>query len=370
MRRLNADAGAAATLVVVVLAMGSLLGLGAVVLDFGSVMAERRQLQNGADAAALAIARDCAEDAATCDTSEAAAGVWVDLNDAGGDLSGDAGVYDVCTGAGTAAPCLDPAGGGALADCLPPEPGASWSGFVEVRTQTSVVPPLMGQVLGSPGKSAAACARAAWGPVGSLTTIPVTFSLCEWQSMTSNGTNFAPAPEPDGSYPGGYPTSYQRKLHTHQGASGSAAGTCDPGPAYSDIPGGFGWLEPDGADCEAYYEVGGGPSSDTGASLPAECRTDIAPLVGHVVYIPIFTAVTGVPDRVYDIEGFAAFYLTGYGRIPSASPPRVPSIAGGGHLCTGSEHCLYGWFTESLGPPDSGIGSGPDYGLSTSELSG
>ncbi|MGH9188683.1 MAG: pilus assembly protein TadG-related protein, partial [Acidimicrobiales bacterium] len=36
------------------------LGMGALVLDIGAVVQERRELQNGADAAALAVAKDCA----------------------------------------------------------------------------------------------------------------------------------------------------------------------------------------------------------------------------------------------------------------------------------------------------------------------
>ncbi|MEO5975240.1 MAG: pilus assembly protein TadG-related protein [Ilumatobacteraceae bacterium] len=42
-----------------------LLGSGALVIDMGSLWSERRQLQNGADAAALAVALDCAKTACT-----------------------------------------------------------------------------------------------------------------------------------------------------------------------------------------------------------------------------------------------------------------------------------------------------------------
>ena len=38
-----------------------LIGVGALVIDSGALYAERRQLQNGADAAALAVAQDCAD---------------------------------------------------------------------------------------------------------------------------------------------------------------------------------------------------------------------------------------------------------------------------------------------------------------------
>ena len=38
----------------------ALIGVGALVIDVGRLYVERRDLQNGADAAALAVAQDCA----------------------------------------------------------------------------------------------------------------------------------------------------------------------------------------------------------------------------------------------------------------------------------------------------------------------
>lgn len=382
MQRLrNSDEGAVGTLVAVLLAFGVLLGMGALVLDVGAAHAERRQLQNSADSAAIALAQSCAADAATCSTDAAAAQPWVNANAEDG-LSQ---VAEVCRGAaGVTGSCTSLTTSGTLTDCLPPDPArqAGWSGFIEVRTQTQqldgtlLLPPTMSRALlgnaTDAGRSVGACARAAWGAVGGLGTIPLTISLCEWESMTADGTDFAPPPEPDGSYPAGYPVAYEKALHTHQGADGDAAGTCASGPANSDIAGGFGWLVPEGSSCEAYYdEDESGVVADPGASIPSECRHDLAPLVGQLLYIPIFNDVTAAPDRVYTIDGFAAFYLSGYGKIPSAIPNRVASIATGVHLCTGSEHCLYGWFTQALLPGDATIGSGgSDFGLTTTELSG
>ena len=56
--RAGQDEGA--TLVFVAVVLVALLALTAFAVDFGRMWEERRQLQNGADAAALAIAEDCA----------------------------------------------------------------------------------------------------------------------------------------------------------------------------------------------------------------------------------------------------------------------------------------------------------------------
>ena len=54
----NRDEGA--VLVLVALFLTILLGVGALVVDFGALYVEKRSLQNGADSAALAVAQGCA----------------------------------------------------------------------------------------------------------------------------------------------------------------------------------------------------------------------------------------------------------------------------------------------------------------------
>jgi len=58
MRRLRNDDGSIAIIVAIVMVV--LLGMATLVVDVGRLYVERRQLQNGADAAALAVAVDCA----------------------------------------------------------------------------------------------------------------------------------------------------------------------------------------------------------------------------------------------------------------------------------------------------------------------
>lgn len=74
MRRLRlrhrGDDGAVAVLVAVLLSGGVLLGMAALVIDVGGLYAKREQLQAGADAAAWAVAQNCADDGEACTTAE------------------------------------------------------------------------------------------------------------------------------------------------------------------------------------------------------------------------------------------------------------------------------------------------------------
>ena len=54
------ERGAVAVIVALMLGTGVLTGIGALVIDVGQIYQERAELQNGADAAALAVAKSCA----------------------------------------------------------------------------------------------------------------------------------------------------------------------------------------------------------------------------------------------------------------------------------------------------------------------
>lgn len=86
----NDERGAIAVLVAITLTV--LMGVGALVLDVGALYVERRELQNGADAAALAIAESCAlDECPTTAAEDAAAEVYADANS----LDGISAVDDV-----------------------------------------------------------------------------------------------------------------------------------------------------------------------------------------------------------------------------------------------------------------------------------
>ena len=63
------ERGAVGTIVGVLLAMGVVFGFLAISVDVGSLLWERRQLQNAADAAALSLATECGKPGANCTTT-------------------------------------------------------------------------------------------------------------------------------------------------------------------------------------------------------------------------------------------------------------------------------------------------------------
>ena len=164
------ERGAVAVLVAILLGGGVLLGMGALVVDVGQLYQERAELQNGADAAAVGVAKSCALGA--CDP--AAAVTYADGN-ASALTGGTAGVSLVC-GSGTLGGC--PASTGAMTDCPPPPAGAN---FVDVSTSTrtasgsTLLPPVFARtVLGNGsyrGTTVRACAQAEWGAPSAATTV-------------------------------------------------------------------------------------------------------------------------------------------------------------------------------------------------------
>ena len=359
---LHGDEGAVATLVAVLLAFGVLTGMAALTVDVGQLYGERRELQNGADAAALAVAKGCAN-GTMCDSRTD--GISSQYANANAHKDGKADVENVC-GAGNAALGTCPASGPALTQC-PALPGGI-TNYVEVHTKTleadgdTLLPPTFARTLlgndSYTGTTVAACARAAWGPPASLqASLPVTISVCEWENYTANGTDYAPPPP----YTSGYPSGYERALYLHN----TTDATNCPSWAGSggDAPGEFGWLET-GGSCDALVNEDQEAPDWTGVGTPNDCHGVIQRLVGTIVYVPIFDDV--LDNGHYSIAQFAAFYLTGY-NLPGASPNHVDSPVGG-RLCQGQDKCLYGWFTTGIPPSGGGIGSGPPRGVNVVEL--
>lgn len=379
------DDGAIAVIVAVLLVVFT--GLGVIVLDVGSLYAERRQLQNAADAAALAVVVDCPSPT-QCDTSTAATGL------AGGYANANSNddvttVTEVC-GQGANLLACSPASPAGPWDCrtLPSSGPLSTAAYVQVRTQTlrsdgsSLMPPIFGRVLDPSysGTEVRACARVSWGGPGGLTSaIPLTISNCEFENLVgSPPSNFATPAPPYPPYPD---ASHEHVMYFHD-TTEAAANSCPAGPSGSDDPisGGFGWLE--STDCEATSDTSNpaGWDASPGTSPGSDCKANqLDDLIGEVVYIPIYDGTNGLSgaNGKYYMKGFAAFVLTGYYLGGSYKEPSIVSSSPGGDFpCAnlpteGSQRCISGFFLADLAdlPPGATIG-GPDLGLTVFQMSG
>ncbi|WP_430648045.1 pilus assembly protein TadG-related protein [Agromyces sp. GXS1127] len=314
-RGLRAERGATAT--VVAFAIIPLLGAGAIAIDVGALYAERAQLQNGVDAAALAVAASCARDESACGAgSTVLAQQYVDDN---------------------AAIFREPA-----ADA----PSISTSdNTVTVTANTGVDHMLAQLIVGDDASNVFASGSAEWGTPIAGGVLPVGFGSCEFE----------------GAEPG-------EMLAIELGVKARA--DC---PNVTDNPGGFGWL--DAADCFVHFDLSDGElwhlgeSGMGGGSSGCNPKDDFTPLLDSVILIPIFDsfkyvkkscteAPIATPTKeCYRIAKFAAFRLTG-GKLTSFThiDKSAPACKAG---------CLQGEFVKYVAIDDSfELGDGDSSSLS------
>lgn len=334
-----------------------LLGLGALVLDVGQLYQERAELQNGADAAAIAVAKSCVT--GTCAPSLAAQ--YANAN-ASALTGGTAAVSQVC-GSGTLGTC--PASTGAMTDC--PAAPASAMGYADVHTSTKtsggstvIAPVLAKELLGNgsyTGTTVQACAQAAWGGPTSANTVAFTISACSWDSWTNNGTDFAPAP------PAVPPASYDHQLNLAN--LGNSAG-CTGEASGSDGAGAFGWAADQTGTCGIFTNSTTFPGA-TGAAAGSTCQTVLAAAQASrkVIFLPVYTTYTGTGSTtVFTLKGFAAFVVTGYS---------LPGFYASDWLNASNNSCSFkcidGYFTQAIIPEAGGEG-GSYLGAAAVGLSG
>ncbi|MCW3843788.1 Tad domain-containing protein [Micromonospora yasonensis] len=382
LRRLRRDdRGAVATVFGVLFAGGVLLGMLALVVDVGQLYVEREELQSGADAVAIAAAKSCAADVATCNTSDLTtkAGPF-----AGGNARDGATNFTICGSvpdvSSSVVPTCDPAAAPRnLTRCLDGAPLADGQPYLEVHTTTeqrdgsTLLPPSFARaLLGNEdyrGSTVAACARVTWGaPKAGLA---VTFSKCEWDAATKNGEHFpAPPPYPPNAEPSPA-DEYEIVLRTHDAKDPDSLCPDEKGPAGWDQPGGFGWLD-DGGDGDCTTETfTAGP---TGV-LEKNCTDVLRPITtdasaAKVLYIPIYDTVEGTGSKArYHITGMAAFVPTGY-FLGNPAAKRKASWLTGKEYCSGEDRCLYGYFVDVLRPGPVEIGSLDPLGATVISLIG
>ncbi|MEY4873905.1 MAG: hypothetical protein RJB41_607 [Actinomycetota bacterium] len=310
-----------------------ILGSGALVIDYGALWSERRQLQNGADAAALAVAIDCAK--TTCVQSQATALNYAQLN-----AADSSALVRLCgRGAG-------------LTACAQVPPGTSNAvGYVQAVASTwnpgNSGSPDKVRFLLAPfldalqvGQTVSASATVKWGALSAANVLPIVISKCAFNPLwiAADGTLSIP--------------STQIQILANSNTSCSAGWTD-----------GFDFTEDSTSTCamEPVAIILGGTILNAGAEgmLP-ECRPVIAALKtnNQTFVVPIvYQRTPPGSNSKYYADGFATFKLCGY-------------ALGGGYIsnscstiCNGSpsEFRICGTFmTLTL---DSGeLGNGVDYG--------
>lgn len=335
-----------------------LLGLAALVIDVGAVYAERAQLQNGADASALAIAKACVKSESTCTS---AAGVADGKSYAG--LNANDGV------AGWVADPVIDAG----------------ANYVEVQPSTltpdgsvSVNHPFAAVVGFDEEWTVDARAKAIWGGISGGPTLPLAIAECELERHD-------------------IPTNGELSEPFLLLSAGTSLENCPGG-----FPGGFGWLtDPDLENCEAHISADATVPGTTGnniqhtgcedmteaelAAVVERVGCDVGTsgsttlrffdcLLGSTILVPLYglsqDESSGPSSRkIYTITQFVAFYVTGY---------KINLASGGGGVQTtylpgsptnpkfaGSDRGLRGQFVRYVsldeayeigGDPGSGLG--------------
>lgn len=368
MRLLGRDEqGAIGVLIAVLIAGGVLIGMGALVIDVGQLYQNRAELQNGADAAALAVADSCA--LGTCTTGIAAQYATGNASK----LTGYQAAVSLVCGSGPGMSAC-PASDGTMVDC-PSNPVAG-TNYVDVHTSTltasgsTLLPPVFARTLlgnsSYQGTNVKACAQAEWGAPISANTIAFTISACSWYAYTSNGTSFAqPPPYPPNTVPA---ASADHILYEH-GSSGSTTGGCPLDNASgADAPGNFGWTN-DSGNCSTFISSGGTYPGQTGVPASGDCQTMIQNDWANktVVYLPVYTAISGTgSNATYTLLGFGAFVITGYHITGSF---KANDWLNSADNCTGNKFCIDGYFTHGLIPSTGGLG-GQALGASIVELTG
>ena len=309
------ESGAVA--IVLAVAMVALIGATALTLDVGALYAERQQLQNGADAAAIAIAQDCAT--GSCGSPSATAQTLANSN-----------ANDAAANVNTV---------------TFPSPGV-----VQVTAKTRVAGTNAGSlalsfapVLGITTRSVAASANASWGsPASGPAILPLAFAPCNF--LLSGPT----------------------QVISMHGDSGGTPCT-SVSPSGQILPGGFGWLNDPGNNCAANVSIATNAplSGSTGSSLPGACAAVLTAHANKTILLPVYSDLGGTGSGGwYVIRGWAAFQLLGWNFPGNKYNNTIYAVA----KCSGSCKGLIGKFVNLVSLDDRFTLGGPNLGAAVVTL--
>ncbi|MUN62144.1 hypothetical protein GMA12_03125 [Kocuria sediminis] len=301
--------------VIVALSLVVLLGVAALVVDVGALYAERAELQNGSDAAALAIAQNCA--VGSCGAPGSTAQAFVNSNAKDNAANVDAPTFPTSTSVRVRATTRETGGAGSLALMFAP-------------------------LLGIDRETVSATSTAAWGsPAGGPAVLPLAFAPCVFN--LSGG---------------------RQVIQTHGSGTPSCTSTS---PSGQTLPGGFSWLSGStSTSCSADLTINTWVPSSPGASVPGACDSVLVPsLVGDTVLLPVYGDRTGTGSGAsYRLTGWAAFRIYGW-RFPSNA---VNNNTAAGPNCTGSCNGIIGEFVRFASLDEEFTTGGPNMGATIVSL--
>jgi len=177
-----------------------------------------------------------------------------------------------------------------------------------------------------------AAATVAWGVPRRAVVTPLAISPCEYQRAGGFVGSTLPPPG-------------IRAVEFHSSSSGACVSSSG-----AALPGGFGWLTPDGSTCTIALELGIWQPVATGASPPRRCSP--VDWVGTTIVLPVFVGSNGLSgsNGVLRIGGWVGFAVTGVKFPGSVGPARTTCPSGG------SANCIVGEFR-----PVELIGGGPGF---------
>ncbi len=330
-----------------------------IVVDAGAIYEERRDLQTGAEFAALEVATRCAAGDLSCPDSVGAQPF--------ADSRASANANDLAATVNAADIVFSPAECSGLPNEVRVTAHTEDAG-PNVDGDTGTVDHWFARLFGNAGTAVSADACAAWGNPGGAGALPITFSVCEWDDMTGGGTVW-----------GVYNIIY---LHNTTGGGGDIggnpnAGECEFGPG-QDIdgsgdrgPGGFGYLE--STNCYAEINAGGFVEGRPGTGNPQQVLgCSLGGVLHQQILIPIFDDLVDSSycpgtHACYHIYGFASFYVedVDFNGMPWANNENI---------CASQDRCLGGWFDRFVSL-EEGLdilngGGGPDLGVYVVVLTG
>jgi len=371
------DRGAIGVIVAVLIGGGVLLGSAALVIDVGQIYQNRAELQNGADSAALAVARQCMQTPASCAPATALGTAASYANNNASALTQDSAGIDVVCGSGGLTSCTSGIYGSGLTNC--PANPTNGANFVDVLTETKVksgstlLPPIFARtIVGNStynGTTVKACAQAEWGGSLQSDSLALTLSLCQWQDLTGSGGSGFNTPVPV----------------FIKGKDKQCAG-----PAGQNMPGGFDWLQQTSSSvCAAYIDLTTNTTvTNTGNNVSAACQTALVDDVNSAiagkpvtVFVPVFGCNSSAPtwcpvtgtgsNAQYYVVGLAGFQILGYANIPGLKDAGTNSLCTAGKGSGSNAPCIEGQFAKGLDPVANQVTPTPGpFGANSIKLTG